>query len=143
LTNVDKELCRVIKRDDEIDVIIDYLIKQEMVHEMVVKEYDDWPWGLVHDDIHAGNLIVDEDFRIVGYRFMLEPTNPESSTGILQLQCRCKRQLHGLSSYNTRLGMSPLTLTIETWDIRMIKLCYCDFSSGRKWLVMGGTTSQS
>lgn len=36
---------------------------------MVVPEYDDASWVIVHDDLHSSNLIVDNDFHIVGYAF--------------------------------------------------------------------------
>jgi aminoglycoside phosphotransferase (APT) family kinase protein len=37
-----------------------------MAPNMVVAEYDNAPWVLVHDDLHSNNLLVDDDLDIVG-----------------------------------------------------------------------------
>lgn len=65
--SVDRAIRRSLGNTDDIDVTIDYLIQRAMVPEMVVKEFDHAPWVLVHDYLHSGNLIVDDDLHIIGY----------------------------------------------------------------------------
>ena len=63
--SIDRAL-RCNLRQSKTELVIDYLIERSMIRQYVVKEYEHSPWVMVHPDLHHANIIIDDEFNILG-----------------------------------------------------------------------------
>ncbi len=63
--SVDRALRRNL-RQQNLDLVINYLIQRAMIPRYVVTEVDQDPWVLHHPDLHAANFIIDDDYNVLG-----------------------------------------------------------------------------
>ena len=75
LESVDRALrCSLNDSTANGDIIIISLIQRAMLREMILSEFDNAPWAIVHQDLYSANLIIDDDTNTVEYWFFACPS---------------------------------------------------------------------
>lgn len=63
--SIDRALRRNL-RQRKTALVVDYLIERSMIPHYVITQYEHSPWVVVHSDLHHANIIIDDEFNILG-----------------------------------------------------------------------------